>query len=414
MSVPLLIRISSSRSGSRAETVLWDRPTLIIGRSEECDLRLPHSEVARQHALLQFVDGGIFCADLDSGTGTHWRQGENSRQQGPLEFGEPVSIGPYSLTIEPAPQFGPLIEGSADDEGSAPAAPDGLFLDFRDGSNGARRWPATRPVTLIGSGNCCKVTLVHASVSKCHCAIVRAGQALWVVDLLSEEGTVVNGDLKSTARLESGDLVRIGRFSVATHYGSPLDDESISFSSSDGNMPALPNASAGLNQMQQQALAAAQQAGGKGEGVSEQFVLDVINQLGVMQQQALQHAQQSMTQALQAVTVTYQDRIATLEKQYESLKKQLTGLPGPETDGLEPQRPGLPEYSSAMDPLAPLPPNMVEPEFHELPDPDHGSFECDDPEVREQWLREKMKLVEAELDKTRKGWGKRLIDLIGY
>ena len=57
---------------------------------------------------------------------------------------------------------------------------------------------------------------------------------------------------------------------------------------------------------------------------------------------------------------------------------------------------------------------MIEPEFDELPEPEHGSFECEDPEIREQWVRAKMKLVEAELDKTRKGWGKRLIDLMGY
>ena len=65
-------------------------------------------------------------------------------------------------------------------------------------------------------------------------------------------------------------------------------------------------------------------------GVSEQFVLDVINQMGVMQQQALQHAQQSMTQALQAVTATYQNRIETLEQEYQTLKRQLRGLPGPD------------------------------------------------------------------------------------
>ena len=57
---------------------------------------------------------------------------------------------------------------------------------------------------------------------------------------------------------------------------------------------------------------------------------------------------------------------------------------------------------------------MVESEFQNLPDPEHGSFECDDPEVREQMLRDKMRMVEKELDKARTGWGKKLIELMGY
>lgn len=414
---PLLIRISSSESASRPQTVLWDRPALLIGRGQECDLRLTHAEVSRQHAYLQIVGDRVHCADLGSATGTHWAQGANARQSGTLDCGEPVSIGPYSLTIEPAPQYGTL-ENPTPPAPQGLTLPDGLFLDFREGDHPPRRWPATRDVTIIGSGPCAKVKLLHGSVSKAHCAIVRADQALWVVDLLSEEGTLVNGKLVSAARLESSDEMRIGRFTVAAHYGSPLDDESIEFSSADSGLPAR---APGLNQtqpitdLQPPAVAAAQQGAAAG-GVSEQFVLDVINHLGVMQQQALQQAQQSMVQAVQAVAATYQGRIEALEGEYESLKRQLRGLPGPAPSGADSAHSpaGLPEFPSDFVPLTPLPPGMVEPEYQDLPVPEHGSFECDDPEVREQWLRDKMKVVEAELDKTRTGWGQKLIDLMGY
>jgi pSer/pThr/pTyr-binding forkhead associated (FHA) protein len=409
---PFLIHISSSESGSRAQTVLWDRPTLIIGRAQECDLRLPHAEVSRLHAYLQVVGGRLYCVDLGSGTGTHWAQGSNRRQEGPLDFGEPVSIGPYSLTIEPAPQ---LETFSAYEPTEPINIPSGLFLDFHDGENPARRWAATRDVTLIGSGNSAKISLVHSTVSKCHCAILRAGQALWIIDLLSEEGTTVNGELISTACLEPGDRIQVGRFSFSAHYGSPLDDETISVTPSDPEVPArvvAAPATPDLSQLQKQALAAAKN--GNGAGVSEQFVLDVINQMGVMQQQALQHAQQSMAQALQAVTASYQGRIESLEQEYADLKRQLRGLPDPRGDAAGEARPALPDYGDEYDPLMPPFPDMSEPEFADLPRPEHGSYECEDPVVKEQWVREKMKLVEAELDKTRKGWGKRLIDLMGY
>ena len=138
---PYLIHISSSEAGSRTQTVLWDRPALIIGRAQECDLRLPHAEVSRLHAYLQVIGGHLYCADLGSGTGTHWSQGSNRRQEGPLDFGEPVSIGPYSLTIEPAPQ---LETFSPAEPNESSAIPSGVFLDFHDGNQPPRRWAAMR------------------------------------------------------------------------------------------------------------------------------------------------------------------------------------------------------------------------------------------------------------------------------
>jgi len=408
---PYLIHVSSSEPGFRSQTVLWDRPSAIIGRAQECDLHLPHAEVSRQHAYLQIVGGQVFCSDLGSGTGTHWPQGSNRRQEGPLDAGETFSIGPYSLSVEPAPQLESFPRLAPEPR---PAIPSGLFLDFHDGDRPPRRWAAGRDVTIIGSGSTAKISLVHSSVSKCHCAVVRAGHALWVVDLLSEEGTTVNGKLAGIARLESGDRLQVGRFAISAHYGSPLDDETIRVTASAQEVPARiqgPPPAPDLSRLQQAAAAA---SNSQGSSFSEQFVLDVINQMGVMQQQALQHAQQSMAQALQAVTASYQGRIETLEQEYTQLKQQLRGLPGPANRDDGAALRGLPDYAEGYDPLMPPLPDMSDPEFADLPQPEHGSFECDDPVVKEQWVREKMKLVEAELDKTRKGWGKRLIDLMGY
>ena len=58
--------------------------------------------------------------------------------------------------------------------------------------------------------------------------------------------------------------------------------------------------------------------------------------------------------------------------------------------------------------------DLADPEFSHLPDPDQGSYECSDPEEREAWIRERMKSIESELNKTRRGWGKMLVELLGY
>ena len=46
-------------------TVVMTRPYLLIGSDPACDLRLDHEEIAPHHAFLQWVDGQIFCCDLE-------------------------------------------------------------------------------------------------------------------------------------------------------------------------------------------------------------------------------------------------------------------------------------------------------------------------------------------------------------
>ncbi len=41
------------------------------------------------------------------------------------------------------------------------------------------------------------------------------------------------------------------------------------------------------------------------------------------------------------------------------------------------------------------------------------SFECADPKLREAVLREQMKFIQSEIGKSHKGWGQKLIDLLG-
>lgn len=70
------------------------------------------------------------------------------------------------------------------------------------------------PEVLIGRSPECQVLLENAGVSRNHAKIVREHDQLKVVDLLSGNGTFVNGQQVKQAIIGSGDTIRIGKFTL--------------------------------------------------------------------------------------------------------------------------------------------------------------------------------------------------------
>jgi predicted component of type VI protein secretion system len=83
------------------------------------------------------------------------------------------------------------------------------------GSDAPRSAPLLPSRTLIGRGDHCDVRLDNELVSWDHAEITRHGSALLVADLDSLNGTLHNGrTLKRPTRLEHGDTLKIGPFSI--------------------------------------------------------------------------------------------------------------------------------------------------------------------------------------------------------
>jgi serine/threonine-protein kinase len=64
-------------------------------------------------------------------------------------------------------------------------------------------------VTLIGRASECDLVLKSASVSKRHCQLVAEDNQIWVEDLESANGTLVNGQMIERCRLKTGDILEI-------------------------------------------------------------------------------------------------------------------------------------------------------------------------------------------------------------
>ena len=71
--------------------------------------------------------------------------------------------------------------------------------------------PLTSATVTLGRGDECAVRIPTAKVSRKHCELSLADDALRVRDLDSANGTFVNGDRVTEVSLSAGDVLRVGR-----------------------------------------------------------------------------------------------------------------------------------------------------------------------------------------------------------
>jgi predicted component of type VI protein secretion system len=85
--------------------------------------------------------------------------------------------------------------------------------------NGAPPIPITRDVTVVGRREFCDVLVEHPSLSKRHCVLVRTDGLLVVRDLVSTNGTKVNGQRVLWAALLPNDRLTLGRAKFKVYLG---------------------------------------------------------------------------------------------------------------------------------------------------------------------------------------------------
>lgn len=72
-----------------------------------------------------------------------------------------------------------------------------------------------RSQLTFGRDPSCEVHLDDRALSRRHCRLERRGAALWVLDLKSANGTLLNGQpVKEPCRLHGGDVIGVGRYTV--------------------------------------------------------------------------------------------------------------------------------------------------------------------------------------------------------
>jgi ABC-type multidrug transport system ATPase subunit/pSer/pThr/pTyr-binding forkhead associated (FHA) protein len=167
-----------------------------IGRNLDNTIVIPDPTVSRHHAEIRSSPAGWELIDLGSGNGLYHHGQRISRKllkdNDSFRIGESVQI--VFLDAPAARPEAPLDETPT--------------IEL-----------AGREAVTIGRDRSNDLTLGHPQVSRTHAKIERRGEALFVVDLGSTNGTFLNGKTIVQAPLEEGDHLQIGPYSFTIHDG---------------------------------------------------------------------------------------------------------------------------------------------------------------------------------------------------
>lgn len=208
------------------------RQVTLLGREADCDIVVPDDQASRHHAEVYWDHGRVQLLDRGSLNGTRVN-GQGVLGQVPLRQGDIIEIGSQRYRFEQTPAGSPPDDAGAssqpasdpDETRKVPSAPNAqmtvpmrpavLALVAVSGPRLGARWELRGPLTTIGRDAGCEVTLPDTSVSRHHAQVVRQASGLYVQDLDSQNGTLLNGQpVLAPTQLHPGDLLRVGEVTL--------------------------------------------------------------------------------------------------------------------------------------------------------------------------------------------------------
>jgi serine/threonine protein kinase/pSer/pThr/pTyr-binding forkhead associated (FHA) protein len=206
----------------------------LIGSASKCNIQLVSTTVSFAHCAITLESDRLELRDLRSENGTFLN---GSRiDQAVLSDGDVITVGNFQCKLETNLSRLFFDQYSGHDELSSHIKTieqalinrnknHQYFARFIFEDNGSNKLQKNifRHSTLIGSSENCNIQLVARDVSSVHSLVLVSHGLLYIHDLRSTNGTEVNGVRVSVARLEDGDIVRLGRkeFRVETNL-SPV------------------------------------------------------------------------------------------------------------------------------------------------------------------------------------------------
>ncbi len=209
-------RIVVERKGKDPEyfPIPKSRSIIVIGRSKKTNIMLPEVYVSRKHAQIVREGGKYYLEDLKSNIGTQIRGEKIVREQ--IKDGDEFVIGSVKLVLQLAGEDGFKEIGKGHDAEAtmfmqADLAP--RFLVEKGGVVVSEHAIGEKPMTL-GRMSTCNVKLDSPMVSRQHARIYLLEEDVFIEDLNSNNGTMVNGKRVSKAKIGPDDNIQIGPFTI--------------------------------------------------------------------------------------------------------------------------------------------------------------------------------------------------------
>ncbi len=93
------VRLVVEKGSSKSKVLRLKSVETLIGRRQDCDLRIPSADVSRRHCLLRIIEGAVQVEDLDSVNGTFINGRRVSGRQ-IIRPGDNLQVGPVSFIVE--------------------------------------------------------------------------------------------------------------------------------------------------------------------------------------------------------------------------------------------------------------------------------------------------------------------------
>jgi pSer/pThr/pTyr-binding forkhead associated (FHA) protein len=93
------------------------------------------------------------------------------------------------------------------------------FVCIENGFYAGLEWPLDRASTVIGRGRQADLLLFEATISRAHALLAYRADQLFLQDLSSTNGTLVNGKAEQQIDLADGDRLQMGRLELRIRIG---------------------------------------------------------------------------------------------------------------------------------------------------------------------------------------------------
>lgn len=201
------------------ERFLYPGQVIHLGRANENDIVFVDAKISRTHAALEWNGSSFTLRDLGSINGTYVNGSRLAEAARLLRDGDEITISQQTLHYElvrlPADAPGQLL-GSTE-----PFETKRSYLVVRDGPDQGQEYPLWGEVITIGrdsSEATWEVRLSDRSVSRPHARIERRLEGIFLTDLLSANGTQLNGQqIRESMALNDQDEIALGETRLIFH-----------------------------------------------------------------------------------------------------------------------------------------------------------------------------------------------------
>jgi pSer/pThr/pTyr-binding forkhead associated (FHA) protein/tetratricopeptide (TPR) repeat protein len=200
---------------------------VVIGRGDDCAVKLDDILISREHAEIREDNGRYLVSDMGSANGTFVGTRKITRDQ-ELKDGDVIRISPYTISFRFAAHERPTQVGMVGSPHTG-EKPTEVFtfsgtprVLVRSGAEVGKSYDLTNN-PLIGRDEECDIVLNESTVSRKHARIQFIENKLMVVDVGSRSGTRVNGKLiDKPTPLKDGDRLQLGEASLEVEWkGAP-------------------------------------------------------------------------------------------------------------------------------------------------------------------------------------------------